>query len=135
MTHDIPIDAAEVITFEDGIPGFPDHREFVIVNFVQDGAFQVLQSVADQNLSMIVASPWLFFPDYEPELTSLDQDGLALHDSAEAVVFCPVTISGGSLYMNLLGPFVVNATNRLGRQVVLVDGQYEVRTPIPVQVA
>ncbi len=135
MTHDIPFDPDDVIVFEDGIPGFPDHHQFVILNFVEDGAFQVLQSVEDEKLSMIVASPWLFFPDYEPEITTIDQDGLGIHTPADAVVFCPVTIADSGLFMNLLGPFVVNAESRRGRQVVLVDTEYQVRTPIPVQVA
>jgi flagellar assembly factor FliW len=122
------------IVFAEGIPGFPDHQEFQLVDFADgESAFQLLQSTTDPDLSMIVCSPWMFFPDYAPEITDVDRDGLDLVNPDDAVVFCPVTIdSEDSLSVNLLGPFVVNAGNRKGRQVVLVDSEYSVRTPLEI---
>ena len=129
-------DPSNPIVFEDGIPGFPDHTSFVLVNFVEDGVFQLLQSVDDPDLAMVVASPWIFFPDYEPELTELDRSGLGLENAEDAVVFCSVVVADDSnLSMNLLGPFVVNKHTRTGRQVVLMDGAHQTRTPIPAPAA
>ena len=127
--------ADSVITFAEGIPGFPDLRRFVLVNFAENSAFQMLECLDDEDVAMVVGSPWLFFPDYQPELSDVDQQGLDLDDAADAVVFCPVTIGeDGGLTMNLLGPFVVNGSTRQGRQIVLVHDAYSVRTPIPVTV-
>lgn len=128
--------AAGSLHFEDGIPGFPEQTRFALVNFVEDGAFQMLQSVDDPDVAMVVANPWMFFPDYEPELTELDQIGLEIVTAEDAVVFCPVSVGeDGILYMNLLGPFVVNARTRRARQVVLIEGGHTVRTPIPAPVS
>ena len=127
--------AEDDLLFEDGIPGFPDHRRFQLIDFVGDSAFQMLQSLDDESMAMIVCSPWMFFPNYEPEITDADQEGLELETAEDAIVFCPVTISApDKVYANLLGPFVVNAKTRRGRQVVLVDSDYAVKTPIPVEV-
>jgi len=125
------------ILFEEGIPGFPDHHEFVLVDFSSgDSAFQLLQSTKDTDLAMIVCSPWLFFPDYEPEITDADRDGLDLVNPDDAVLFCPVTIgSENSLTVNLLGPFVVNAGTRQARQIVLTNSQYDTRAPIQIEAA
>ncbi len=125
------------IIFEDGIPGFPDHHEFLLVDFADgESAFQLLQSTRDQDLAMIVCSPWVFFPDYQPEITDADRDGLDLVNPDDAVVFCPVTIgSEASLTVNLLGPFVVNAGTRQARQIVLVDSEYATRAPIQIDAA
>jgi flagellar assembly factor FliW len=124
------------IVFEDGIPGFPDAREFRLTELVEDGAFQILDSLDVPDLSMVVAVPWLFFPEYAPELSDLDQAGLDLESQEDAVVFCPVTLDAtvGAAYMNLLGPFVVNSRTLRGRQIVLTDASYELRTPLPVRV-
>ena len=135
MSSSAPSIEAEVLVFEDGIPGFPDHHRFQLVDFVDEAAFQLLQSVDEDNMAMIVCSPWLSFPDYAPEITDDDEAGLGLDGPDEAIVFCPVTIEGpDNAYANLLGPFVVNSTTLQGRQVVLVDSAYEVRTALPFEV-
>jgi flagellar assembly factor FliW len=106
-----------------------------LVNFVEDGVFQLLESVDDPDIAMVVASPWIFFPEYEPELTDLDQTGLGLQNADDAVVFCAVSgAEDGTLAMNLLGPFVVNKHTNQGRQVVLMDGHHQTRTPMPAPV-
>jgi len=126
-----------VLTFEDGIPGFPDAHQFRLREVVDDGAFQMLEGVEDPSLALIVAVPWLFFPDYAPELSDLDQAGLGLETQEDAVVFCPVTLNSetGSASMNLLGPFIVNARTRQGRQVVLTDSNYELKAPLPIGIS
>src|SRR5687767_11087935 len=69
---------ATVLRFRDGIPGFPDHREFQLVDLVEDGVFQLLQSLDDADIAMIVAVPWVFFPDYALELDDDDQTDLGI---------------------------------------------------------
>ena len=127
----------ETIEFEDGIPGFPDARRFVIVEVVDDGAFQMLQNVEDPDLSLVVAVPWIFFPDYAPVLTDVDQAGLGIETQEDAVVFCAVTIDAEemSAHMNLVGPFIVNVRTRQGRQVVLADQDFPLRAPLQLAVA
>lgn len=126
---------APVLQFPDGIPGFPGARSFVLGDLTDDGVFQLLQSVDDPALSMVVSIPWLFFPDYSPELGDQDRQELELEDPEDAIVFCAVTADedGDQLYVNLLGPFVVNAHTHRGRQVVLADQQLPVRAPVPMQ--
>ena len=120
------------IEFEDGIPGFPDTTRFVLVDIVDDGAFQTFQSVDDPTVGFVVAVPWLFFPDYAPELTETEQEELAIGRAEDALVFCPVALDPdeGRVYMNLLGPLVVNASTRRGRQLVLAGSDYPTRAPI-----
>ena len=122
------------LEFDDGIPGFPDAHRFQLVEIVDDGAFQLLQSVDDPDLAMVVAVPWLFFPDYSPELTDMDQSGLGIEDEQDAVVFCAVTLDSEhrTAHMNLLGPFVVNVKTRKGRQIVLTDQDFPLRAELAV---
>lgn len=131
-TEDFSPAEAGALVFPDGLPGFPDLTQFVLVELREDGAFQELRSVDDPDISMIVCVPWLFFPDYAPELTDDDQDDLGIEAEEDAVVFVPVTFDEEqrTVNLNLLGPFVVNSKTRRGRQLVLADSDYPVRAPI-----
>ncbi len=126
-----PPPTASVLHFRDGIPGFPEQRRFRLVDLSDEGAFQVLESVDDEHVAMIVAVPWLFFPDYSPELSDDDQRDLGITSPEDAVVFCPVTldVEAEKAWMNLLGPFVVNIRSLEGRQVVL-SREEPIRAPI-----
>jgi flagellar assembly factor FliW len=122
----------KALHFPDGLPGLPDLENFVIVELREDGAFQQLQSLDNTDVSMIVCVPWLFFPDYAPVLSDIEQAELELETSEDAVLFVPVSIDPDTrqIFLNLLGPFVVNSTTRKGRQLVLTGTSYTTRTPI-----
>lgn len=120
-----------VLTFPDGLLGFTEAQHFVLVDIVEDGAFQLLQCLDVDGLEMVVGQPWLFFPDYAPVIGDDDEEKLAIESPEDVLLFCSVTLpedEGATPTMNLLGPFVVNRHTRVGRQVVLQDEeQYPVR--------
>lgn len=120
------------IAFREGIPGFPDYQRFALIAEIEDAAFMMLQSLDDPDIALIVTVPWLFFPDYEPQLSPVEAQELDITDPEDAVVFCPVTLDPEDdlIYVNLLGPFVVNVKNREGRQLVLTDSDYPTRAAV-----
>jgi flagellar assembly factor FliW len=122
----------KALHFPDGLPGLPDLERFVIVELREDGAFQQLQSLENIDVSMIVCVPWLFFPDYAPVLSDIEQAELELESADDAILFVPVSFDSETrqVFLNLLGPFVVNSTTRVGRQLVLTGTDYSTRTPI-----
>jgi len=126
------VPAEQVLHFPDGIPGFPRSRRFVLADIAEDSAFQILQSLDEPEVSLVVSVPWLFFPDYAPVLDETDQRDLGISSPDDAIVFCAVAVdeTGEQVYLNLLGPFVVNAATRQGRQVVLSDSSLPVRAPV-----
>lgn len=122
----------KTLHFPEGLPGLPDLERFVIVDLREDGAFQQLQSLDNIDISMIVCVPWLFFPDYAPVLSDIEQAELELGSADDAILFVPVSFDSETrqVYLNLLGPFVVNTKTRMGRQLVLTGTDYSTRTPI-----
>ena len=125
----------KIVTFPDGLPGLPEYERFVLVEVVAEGVFQRLQSIDDPDVAMYVCVPWLFFPDYAPELSTTEQEDLSIERPEDALVFCPVTLDPDAhrVYVNLLGPFVVNAATRRGRQLVLAGSDYPTRAPIQLE--
>ncbi len=123
---------SDVLIFDEGVPGFPDARNFALTDLVETGEFQIFHDMDDPDVAMVVAVPWLFFPDYAPELSDLEQAGLELTAAEDALVFCSISFEGATPFMNLLGPFIVNAHTRKGRQIVLTNQEYPLRAEIPV---
>ncbi len=123
-----------VLDFPLGIPGFPGATHWVLTDLVEDGAFQLLQSLDNEELSMVVSVPWLFFPDYAPNLADGEVEALGIESAEDAIVFCSVTVPEGDAppTMNLLSPFVANRHTRVARQVVLDDDEDRIRTPLPL---
>ena len=121
-----------VLRFSHGIPGFGHLRSFRLVSLGEDSAFQLLQSVDNPDIELVVVVPWLFFPEYEIEVPDEDQADLAIEQPEDAVVFSPVTLDAEerTVYVNLAGPFVVNPTTGEGRQVVQVGRDLPLRAPI-----
>lgn len=121
-----------VLRFSQGIPGFGHLRSFRLISLGEDSAFQLLQSVDNPDIEMVVVVPWLFFPEYDIELPDEDQADLAVEQPEDAVVFSPVTLDAEqrTVYVNLAGPFVVNPTTGEGRQVVQVGRDLPLRAPI-----
>lgn len=120
------------LRFDDGIPGFPDARRFRLVGLDDVGTFQVLESLDHEGLSLVVCPPWIFFPDYVAELGEEDEEALELSDPSDAVLFTPVVIDTDErcFHLNLLGPIVINARTRRGRQVVLAQSGYPARATV-----
>ena len=125
---DIPLDNARVFDFPEGLLGFPDAQHFLAIDVEDDPDMYWLQCVDDGGLAFLAISPWLYFPDYEPEIDENEQLVLELDQPDDATVLCLLTIDRDAdlVTANLLGPIVLNTAAKRGRQVVLAD----VRWPI-----
>jgi flagellar assembly factor FliW len=141
---DIEVDETKVLTFPHGLLGFDDKRRFALVDTHDSGFYFWLQSLDDPGLAFLTAVPWPFFPSYEFELPDADRDALGLvepddptADDNPTMVLCLLTVDSAAaddpsreITANLLGPLVINTANRVGRQVVLVDGDFTTRAPL-----
>lgn len=95
----------------------------MLESLVDDSAFSLLTCPDDPAVSLVVARPWDFFPEYSLELDAEQEAELALETPDDAVVFCAVSIDREArrLFVNLRAPFVVHGRSREGRQVILGD--------------
>ena len=119
-----------IITFERGLLGFPELRQYALVQAGEDNYFFWLQSVDEPGLAFVVTDPTIFFKDYDVVLKEETQQEIALTDPAYAQVFVICNKVGDWLTGNLQGPLIVNAQNRRGQQVVLNDKKWTTRQPL-----
>ncbi len=126
----LEIDDTSIIVLPDGLLGFDQCHRFALIPADEVGAYSWLHALDDPTLAFLVVVPGFFFPDYEPELADSDVEALGLTSSEAAQVLTIVTISDDQVTANLLGPVVLNLDSNVGRQVVLADQGYSVRTPL-----
>ena len=127
----LSVEDERIITFPNGLLGFPDHTRFALIQTGEENYFFWLQSVEDANLAFVVTDPTIFFKDYEVPLREEMRQDLELADDASTLqVFVICNKVGDWLTGNLLGPILVNAQNRLAQQVVLTEKKWTTRQPL-----
>ena len=61
----LTVDDDRVMTFPNGLLGFPEHTRFALIQTGEENYFFWLQSVDDPNLAFVVTDPTIFFKDYD----------------------------------------------------------------------
>ena len=121
-----------VIELPDGLPGYPDAREFVLERLDDLGALGTLRALGDHGPAFYVVPPAVWFPDYAPVLDEMTCATLDLVDATDALLLLVVTMGErpADATANLMAPLVVNARTRRGAQVVLSGTAYSVHQPL-----
>ncbi len=123
----LEVDGERIISFKDGLLGFPEHRRYALIQTSPDPVFFWLQSVDDPQLAFVVCDPLAFVPDYQVPVRRDDLERLQLRDLGDCQVLVIVNKVDGHLTANLLGPLVIGAQSLLGRQFVQSDKRYGTR--------
>lgn len=126
----VEVDESRLMTFEEGILGFPEQHRYALIQTGRDSGFYWMQSVEARDLAFVVCDPRLFVADYQAPVKAEELQSIELSDPGKAQVFIIVNKAGDLLTGNLQGPLVVNVENRRGRQLVLSDRRYSTRHPL-----
>lgn len=126
---DIEIDNQQTLTFNQGIPGFLEETEFVILPLPEAEAFQVLQSIQTKEVAFIITDPFQFFLDYDFQLESQEIEKLQLQQVEDAAVYVLLTMSDSveKITANLQAPVIINTKQQLAKQVILMNTAYETK--------
>lgn len=126
-----------VLEMAAGLPGFPDARRFVLMEWGEEGSpFSLLRSLDHESLEFLVAAPVVLFPDYAPELDDVDAGALGLLSAEDALVLVIVTVGehAEDATANLLAPIIVNIHTLVAAQVALPTAPVEdLRRPLWVR--
>ncbi len=132
---EIEVDDGKIISFENGIIGFPDLKHFALLHDEEKGTsagIRYLQSVEEPGFAMPVMDPLVVKPDYDPEVN--DELLAAAGNISGENILVLVTVSVPSdltkMSVNLQGPIVINVDEHKACQIIVEDGKYPVRFPI-----
>ncbi|TFV68960.1 flagellar assembly protein FliW [Blastococcus sp. CT_GayMR20] len=125
--------AVRPLTLAEPLPGFPGHRDYVLVPAEDGGRLFWLQSMAPDGPRFLTGRADFFFRDYAPVLPGGVREELGLQDGADAELYCILTVPDGDVAAataNLRAPVVVHPATCRARQVVLQDGAHPIRRPL-----
>ena len=136
MTRDygiIPVDEGSIIRFDDGILGFEDYHNYVLL----DGGggsgggspFKYLQSMEESSLAFVLIDPFAVKPDYEITVGEELAASLGITDMKDVVVLSIVVVPEdvSKSCFNLKAPLIINARLRKGAQHIVDSDEYKVR--------
>ena len=117
----------ERLSFPDGLFGFEDEKEFLLLPFEgSGGSLLCIQSAQTPGLAFVAVNPFHFKPDYAPALTDEELQALGVQRSEELCfyVLCAVKEPVGESTLNLRCPVAVNDQSQEAMQVILETGVY-----------
>jgi flagellar assembly factor FliW len=127
---EVEVDDDRVISFPNGLLGFPRHKRFVLIEHGEGSYFWWLQSADAPDLAFVVTDPSLFVTSYRVPLRPDQMAEMGIASLDQAQVFVIVNKNGELLTGNLQGPLVVNVASRVGEQLVLSDRRFTTRVPL-----
>ena len=122
----IEIDESKIITFEDGIIGFPDMKKFTLIfDEEKEGRPSIswLQSMDEPEIAFPVMDPLFVCETYNPSVEDelLKNLGTIKEDNLYVLVTVTVPQNIKELAVNLKAPIVINTDTRKASQIIVED--------------
>ncbi|APQ98594.1 flagellar assembly protein FliW [Clostridium botulinum] len=128
----IEYEEKDVIYFQKGIPGFEELKKFIIFPVEDNKVFSIFHSIEDEDIGIIVTSPFNIEKDYEIQLEEEQITNLKLQDEKDALVLNTVTLDSDidKITVNLRAPIIINIKEKIGEQIIINSDRYKVKHPL-----
>lgn len=122
------------IVFEKGLPGFDGLKNFELEALEQVGFFN-LSSSDEENISLLLVDPYMYFPNYEVEIDDSVMSRLNINDAKDVLILTVVTLNNDveKITLNLRAPIIVNINTGDSEQIILNREDYLVRQTLVVK--
>ena len=132
---EVEISDDKILTFEDGIIGFPDLKHFTLIHDEEkgtDAGIRYFQSIEEPAFAMPVMNPLMVCEDYNPQVSEEFLSSLGNISDENIVVLVTVTVPTDltKMTVNLQGPIIINSDEKKGAQIIVEGGDYPVKFPI-----
>ena len=130
---EITIDKNRVIHFPEGVLGFPEQKDYTLLEHKPGSPFFWLQSTTIPELAFVMTDPFLIKQDFIENLTPDEKAFFNDKNDEELIIYVLVSIPNGEaekMTVNLMGPLVINTISKVGKQVILTNSNYNHRHPM-----
>ena len=119
------------LTFVKPMPGFEGLKEFSLSPLEENDDFFLLKSM-EEDLGLVVVSPFIFKNDYHFTLKDEITDRLAIESWEEVMVLSVVTLNSDfkRVTLNLRAPVIINIKSGASMQVILDNDTYKIKHPL-----
>ncbi|MCR5232356.1 MAG: flagellar assembly protein FliW [Lachnospiraceae bacterium] len=130
---EINVDDSKLITFPQGIIGFPELKDFMLIHDGEgNGNIKWMQSIQEPAFAMPVVDPLSVIPEYNPNIEDellKPLDGIT-QDNMLVIVTITVPKEIEKMTVNLRAPIIINSESRKAAQLIIDDDKYQVKFPI-----
>jgi len=125
---EIEIAETDILAFDEGLPGFPDDKRFVLLT-EEDSPISFLQSVCDGETSFVVVDMAEMSASYDPHVDESLIESLGEYTPENFIVYniCTIHEDLKKTTVNLKAPIIINAVDKKGKQVVCHNEEYSVK--------
>lgn len=122
----------DIVEFKKGLPGFENLKKFILFPVEENEVFSILHSVEDEDIGIVVVSPFLFIKDYEFDLKEEKAKELEVEGHEDVFILNTVTLNSKieDITINLKAPIVININKNLGEQIILDNPNYAIKHPL-----
>jgi len=126
---EIDVPEGEVVHLPSGLIGFPELKQYVLLDHEKESPFKWFQSLEDGAIAFVLIDPLLFNPEYVAEVADAELAELDVQTEEDLVISVIVTVPSNPQNMtaNLKAPLIFNLKNRRGKQVILNTSSYTTR--------
>lgn len=120
---ELEISPENIFSFSEGILGFEELKQFVLINDDNTAPFKWLLSVESPEIGFPIISPWLIDLSYSVGKS---------YDIEKQIPMVIVTIGGGlnNMTANLKAPIMLNIDDATGEQIIISNDKYSTDEPI-----
>jgi flagellar assembly factor FliW len=122
----------DILVFKKGLPGFEELKKFILFP-VEDGeVFNILHSIEDEGIGLVVISPYNIDRNYEIKLSEGLIEELEIEKEADVLLLNTVTLNSAmeNITVNMKAPIIINIFKGLGEQIILEDDKYFIKHPL-----
>ena len=120
------------IHFNNGILGFEDMHNFILLDAEKGSPFYWLQSEKIPEIAFVIIDPRIIVEDYKIDTADKQLEELNIKNEDDILLFSIVTIyeKPEDITLNLLGPIVINKVKRIGKQIINQNEDYLIKYPL-----
>jgi flagellar assembly factor FliW len=121
-----------VIHFEEGLIGFSEYKDFVLMENEGLAPFRLLQSLDSPEVGFLVLETSALVNNFNERVPTREWEALGVKEAVKPLAFAivvlgqtPQTTTG-----NLQAPLLINYEKMIGKQVILSESGFSVRHPL-----
>lgn len=130
----IDTEQVKVLTFEDGIVGFPEFTQFTLIVDEENTNAKIfwLQSLNDGTFALPLVDPFAIFDSYNPIVEDDWFATLGDHEEDDLLVFLTMHVPEDitKMTVNQKAPVILNSKTGRGCQIIVEDENYQVKCPV-----
>jgi flagellar assembly factor FliW len=128
---EIDIDENKVITFDEGIPGMPHLKKYLLMSDrIENSNLYWLQSIEDTDIAFVMMDIFPLMPDYSPSLPESKLDELGIDENHKDYLIFNIAVVPKELKkitVNLKAPVIINTLTNKGMQLICSNDEYPIK--------